>query len=352
MRLITAEKRWDHMAAASGYDRLADYLGGQQIRRQRLTSTPGLIISKAWEFLFGQRPHLLDYRFGDRIAEERIFWAALTQRADIIHILYGDEQLDLLLAREPALPSHLIATFHLPSTMTRERFERTQRDLLRRLSGAVVVASYEVAQFTEWLGEGKVMFVPHGIDVRAFPVGPGNSGDGLRLVFVGVHMRDFEVAHRVMDRCEREGIDVTLDAVLPQRHFGFFTGCDKVRCHSRVSDSDLLRFYHGADALFLPLVGATANNAVLESLSCGTPVISTRVGGLPDYMDEQSGWLLPQGDADAAFECVSMLAADRSMARAKRAAARQRAETMDWPVIAAQITAGYQRLLAGGHFAG
>lgn len=351
MRLISVEKRWEHFAGASGYERLADFLGGKRIRRPRLNSLPGQIVSKAWEFLYGNRSHLLEYKFGDRLAEEQVFWSALTSRPDVVHLLYGDEQLDVLLRRAPLLNSRLVATFHLPGATTRDRFERIQREELQRLAGAVVVASCEVAQFSRWLGADKVMFVPHGIDVKAFPAGNGNSDDGLKLLFVGVHMRDFEVAHRVMDRCARENVNVSFDALLPQRHFGFFTGCDNVRRHSGVSDQELVEFYHRADALFLPLTGATANNAVLESLSCGTPVISTRVGGIPDYVDERCGWLHPKDDSDAVFECVKALAENRNLARAKRKAAREKAESIDWPIVTAQIHAGYQRLMQGLPFA-
>ena len=63
------------------------------------------------------------------------------------------------------------------------------------------------------------------------------------------------------------------------------------------------------------------------------------------------GWLLPLGDASAAFECVKMLARNHEFARLKRAGARAQAEKLRWEKIAAQITAGYPRVLAGGSFA-
>jgi glycosyltransferase involved in cell wall biosynthesis len=164
-------------------------------------------------------------------------------------------------------------------------------------------------------------------------------------------MRDFEVAHRVVDRCVHEGLDVVFDVVLPVQRFGFFTGCDNVKLHSEISDADLVNFYSHADALFLPLIDATANNAILEALACGTPAISTNVGGIPNYVDDSSGWLLPPGDADAAFECVKRLANNREEARNKRKGARAKAESLSWDRVAGTILAGYERLLAGRSFA-
>jgi hypothetical protein len=53
---------------------------------------------------------------------------------------------------------------------------------------------------------------------------------------------------------------------------------------------------------------------------------------------------LPLGDSEAAFQCVKWIAENRKLARAKRSAARAQAERFSWQQVAAQITAGYQRL--------
>jgi len=353
MSVIVLEKRWEHHTTGGGYDQLGRFLGAHRVQRPHLSSLPAKIAGKAWEHLYSDKisTNLMDYRFSDRIAEEKAFWLAQTTRARIVHVLYGDEQLNILLRRASLLPGHLIATFHLPAERTHERFEHNQKAELSRLSGAVVVASREVEPFATWLGPGKVMYVPHGIDTTAFPMGSGNDGPAMKLVFVGEHMRDFEIVHRVADRCAHERVNATIDAIVPTQSASFFCGCDNVRLHSNISDEALIRFYQGADAMFLPVTSATANNAILEALACGTPVISTDVGGIPDYVNEDCGWLLPLGDSEAAFQCVRRLAEDRTLARAKRTPARAQAERYSWQQVAAQITAGYRRLLSGGNFA-
>ena len=66
----------------------------------------------------------------------------------------------------------------------------------------------------------------------------------------------------------------------------------------------------------LPLV-------VLEAMATGLPVVSTRVGGIPDVLDEgQTGWLVPSEDEAALRERIAALHADPTGTRAAGAKAR------------------------------
>jgi glycosyltransferase involved in cell wall biosynthesis len=325
LRILCLDKRVARHTTSSGYDRIAAYLNGENLKRPDLGNGVGRIAEKAWNFFRGEDPYLLRYGFEDRIAEERAFWKAILTRADVTFMPYGEEQLGTLLRRARYLSGPLVATFHVPFARESHRFEKIRKNAVRNLAGVFVLASSEVAPFSEWLGENKVMFVPHGIDIDIFLPGVGNTGTMARFVFVGRHLRDYEIAHIVADRCAREGLDVVFDVVLPTALMSFFTGCANIQPHIDISEIELIRLYQDSDALFLPLLDGTANNAILEALACGTPVISTRIGGIPDYVDDASGWLLRPRDADEAFDrhrLGSGLAAesyDRSMACAMHA---------------------------------
>jgi glycosyltransferase involved in cell wall biosynthesis len=69
-------------------------------------------------------------------------------------------------------------------------------------------------------------------------------------------------------------------------------------------------FVLSSDTEGLPLV-------VLEAMATGLPVISTRVGGVPNVLEEgQTGFLVPAGDEQALRDRAAQLRADPGATRA------------------------------------
>ncbi|MCZ1008118.1 glycosyltransferase [Streptomyces lydicus] len=95
------------------------------------------------------------------------------------------------------------------------------------------------------------------------------------------------------------------------------------------------------------MTDATANNALLEALACGTPVVATDTGGISYYTGHGPAALLtPPGDAAAAAEAIETLLDELGTAAhaSRRAAARERAELFAWPRIADQVRSVYRLL--------
>ncbi len=349
MRTLFLTKRWQHHSPAGGYDQLAAaFPGATVVRRVPVSSRAAKIGDLMWHKWSRAWENLVDYQYGDYLAENRVLWEAARGGVDVVHALYGDEQLDLLLRRRRRLRARLVATFHLPTENVTQRWAHRQAHLLGGLDAAVVVSRTQLADYRRWLGEGRVVFIPHGVHTERFrPAAPAAPGERLRLLIVGEHMRDWDAMHRAADRCAAANLPVEIDAVLPRSCAQFFTGCDNVRVHHGVPEDALIELYQRADALFLPVTGATANNAVLESLACGTPVITTAIGGMPDYVDEASGWLFPPGERAALVDLIETLCRDRAAALAKRAGARAKALTFRWEEVVAQTRAVHEAVAGG-----
>jgi starch synthase len=84
----------------------------------------------------------------------------------------------------------------------------------------------------------------------------------------------------------------------------------------------------------------------LEAMACGTAVVASRVGGIPEVVaDGQTGLLVPPSDPAALADAVNTLVRDQSMAAAMGRRGRERAiAEFDWAGIAAQTVALYQEL--------
>jgi glycosyltransferase involved in cell wall biosynthesis len=125
---------------------------------------------------------------------------------------------------------------------------------------------------------------------------------------------------------------------------------DRVVFRGRVGDAELRRAYETADVFVLPSVldsrGDTEGLGVvlLEAMNYGVPVIASRIGGIVDIVtDNETGVLVPAGDAIALAGALEKLFADPARARRLGEAGRRRlAEHFSWDAILERYEAVYR----------
>jgi glycosyltransferase involved in cell wall biosynthesis len=93
--------------------------------------------------------------------------------------------------------------------------------------------------------------------------------------------------------------------------------------------AEVAGYYQAADIYLHPARVDTFPSTVLESLACGTPVIATAVGGIPEQIeDARTGFLVQGGDAEGmAIRIIQLLCDDdlrRTMRQEAALHARQR----------------------------
>ncbi len=75
---------------------------------------------------------------------------------------------------------------------------------------------------------------------------------------------------------------------------------ERVRFVGAVSQAELARILAAARVMVLPSLSEGLGRVVIESMLVGTPVIGSRVGGIPDVIaDGETGYLVAPGDEDA-----------------------------------------------------
>ena len=104
-------------------------------------------------------------------------------------------------------------------------------------------------------------------------------------------------------------------------------------------------YYNAADVCVVPSYYESFGLAALEALACGTPVVASRVGGLPAFVQHgRTGYLLslrcPEPFADSMDTILSSKVLQRSMSLA----ARRQAEGMGWEGVAAETSRLYDSL--------
>jgi len=105
-----------------------------------------------------------------------------------------------------------------------------------------------------------------------------NEIKGTKLVLIG-KANDGDYAETLMKRTASLGLGqrVTFMDTMPQ--------------------SELAEFMARAQVLVLPSLSEALGRVLLEAMACGTPVIGSAVGGIPEIIQEgETGFLIPPGD--------------------------------------------------------
>ena len=116
----------------------------------------------------------------------------------------------------------------------------------------------------------------------------------------------------------------------------------------RVDHDDLPLYYNAADVCVVPSYYESFGLVALESMACGTPVVASRVGGLPTIVHHgHTGYLKSWRCPEAFANSVEMIISSSGLQESMGAAARRRAELMGWSNVAAMISGEYLALTSG-----
>lgn len=237
-----------------------------------------------------------------------------------------------------------------PSPRDRLAYELLEPALCRRVD-MVVVASHAVASVLRdrlHFPPERLAVIPNGVEIPAAPLGSG------KLV----------AALGVLEPVK--GLDVFLRAValLTERRsearFAVFgTGSLEVelaRLATELGVSAVVDFpgyvprpeaLATTGVLAMPSHMENCPNALLEAMAAEVPIVASRVGGIPELVDDNSAQLVPRGDAVALAEAIERILADPELARRQAKAARKIVEARFTAEHNAQaLLALYERLLA------
>jgi glycosyltransferase involved in cell wall biosynthesis len=110
--------------------------------------------------------------------------------------------------------------------------------------------------------------------------------------------------------------------------------------------AELSQAYASADIFVFPSSLETFGLVVVEAMAAGLPVVASRVGGIPDVIEEGvTGYTFEIGDRDALVEGVRRIAADRATLEQMGRNARAFAETQTWGYMMDEVITHYKRII-------
>ncbi len=177
----------------------------------------------------------------------------------------------------------------------------------------------DTAQESSLFGDVPISVIPYGVDTDLFF--PSN-GAGLRST-LGIDPDDRAVLFVAESTSnQRKGFSLLLEALknisLDDNLCLLSVGATKPKVNTStphhhlgkiINDRLLAAIYACADLFVIPSRQDNLPNTVLESMSCGTPVVGFETGGIPDMVrPHETGLLAEAGDVRKLREAIELLA--------------------------------------------
>lgn len=260
-----------------------------------------------------------------------------------------------LLSQEP-LP--MVVTVHGSDIfqVTRYPLGATFTRLMLHQCNRVIAVSRALADEVIKLGvhHEKILVISNGVDIRRFePLAPSHRQNV--ILYVG-------------SLIERKGVNFLIDAmrdvfdVLPDYRL-LIVGegplyptlkhkTQSLNIASRVvflgfqSQDQVRALMQQSKLLVLPSTEEAQGVVLLEALACGTPIVASRVGGIPEVVTPEVGILVPCADTGALTDAILAALSNSERWLSMSHEARLRAEKMySWEKVASQVLAVYEETL-------
>jgi N-acetyl-alpha-D-glucosaminyl L-malate synthase BshA len=207
---------------------------------------------------------------------------------------------------------------------------------VEQADAVTAVSQFMADEAKNSLGIGKeIRVIPNFVDTEVYHPAPCEIMEQPERDIVVAHVSNFRAVKRVEDAVyamcmvTKRAPDAKLMLIGdgPERH-RIERLIDQMDLRRNITltgyRSDVPELLRCADTLVLPSETESAPLTILEAMSTGLPVIATRVGGVPEIIEDgRTGFLVPLKHPEDIAEKILELHGDRDKLRRMGAAARQ-----------------------------
>lgn len=348
MNIYYLSDTWPWFGKHQCYRRLVDYVKAIHQKTKEVR-----VKYNAIEYLLGKAYLFINRCFWRRDA---IFAAAECEYIkkylksikdkDIYHILFYDTHYPMF-NRWQKTPKNVIATIHHPIG---RKYPPFMEENLRRLSSAIVMYKKGVDYFERYIGKGRVRFIHYGVDTEFFYPSEEKIYNEKRLFFTGQNGRNIDMLKRVVLKLIKKYPEIKLDMLVPEsiKHNDLkeLTSYSAITWYHNLSENEVRELYQKSYLLLMPMQDSGVNNAVVEALACGLPIITTDVGGIRDYGAGGVYPLVGNNDDNAMIEYIEEYLSNPYLHGEISEKCRKFAEqNLSWPLIAQKHLEAYRELI-------
>lgn len=114
-----------------------------------------------------------------------------------------------------------------------------------------------------------------------------------------------------------------------------------------IPEDELPHYYNASDVFVLPSLYEPSAVVLYEALSSGKPIVATSVGGNPEIVSRECGFIVPPADSEALRKRMEILISDEKLRKRMGRAARRRARKyFDWDIIAERWDDVYRKVIS------
>ncbi len=310
-----------------------------------------------WSYEKGFYIHRLP-KVGIRIVGAFAIWADIVKTIqkispDIVHAQSLSIAIPALISKKVLRIPYAVwgqgSDVYLPDRIT----NLTSKTIIKN-ADTTIALTRDMKRAMQTICDREISVIPNGIELKEYMPSPPvvmREGPDKRILFVGrLHpvkgvrylLQAMQLVHEEMpdaklilvgDGKERENLESLTDH-LGIRECVEFAG--KIP-HERIQDY----LYH-ADIFVLPSLSESFGIVNLEAMACGLPIVATRVGGLPDIIDEGiNGYLVEAKKPDEIADRILILLQNDAIRKEISGINQKKAEMFAWDRIAGSIEDEY-----------
>lgn len=117
---------------------------------------------------------------------------------------------------------------------------------------------------------------------------------------------------------------------------------NNITFHGPILHEQLVKFYQEADVFVQPSFSEALGMGIIEAMACQLPVVATKVGGIPEVVEDgKTGILVEPGESRALANAILELLSNEELRRKMGEIGRKRIESFSWDNIMTNLVSLY-----------